>query len=33
MTMFMAQSQGLDENAAREAAKTMMAKMPAWQDR
>lgn len=32
MTAFICQSQGLDEAAARTAAKTMMAKMPAWKD-
>ena len=30
---FIMQSQGLDAAAARETAKTMMAKLPAWQDR
>jgi hypothetical protein len=32
MTGFIVKTQGLDEGAAREAAKTMMAKMPAWKD-
>jgi len=32
MTGFVVQTQGLDEGAAREAAKAMMAKMPAWKD-
>jgi hypothetical protein len=32
MTMFIVQSQGMDEGAAREIAKTMMAKLPAWKD-
>lgn len=33
MTGFICQSQGLDETAARAAAKMLMAKMPAWRDR
>ena len=33
MTAFICQSQGLDESAAREAAKKLMAKLPAWRDR
>ena len=33
MTNFIVQTQGLDESAAGEAAKAMMAKMPAWQNR
>ena len=33
MTMFMVQSQGLDTEAARNAAAQMMAKLPAWKDR
>jgi hypothetical protein len=32
MTMFMVQSQGLAQEAARAAAAQMMAKMPAWKD-
>ncbi|MBN1960850.1 MAG: zinc ribbon domain-containing protein [Deltaproteobacteria bacterium] len=32
MTAFITHSQGLDENAAREAAKQMMASLPAWKD-
>jgi hypothetical protein len=30
MTEFMRRTQGLDERVAHEAAKGMMAKMPAW---
>lgn len=30
MTGFIIKTQGLDENAARNAAKGMMAKLPAW---
>lgn len=30
MTGFIVKTQGLDENAARNAAKGMMAKLPAW---
>jgi hypothetical protein len=30
MAAFMVQSQGLDESAAREAARTYLMKMPAW---
>jgi hypothetical protein len=33
MTGFITRSQGLDENAAREAAKKMMAELPAWKNR
>ena len=33
MTMFMVQSQGIDEKAAREAARSMMKTLPAWKDR
>ena len=33
MTGFIMQSQGLDEGAARAAARSLMAKMPAWKDR
>jgi hypothetical protein len=32
MTGFIVKSQGLDEGAAREMAKTMMAQLPAWKD-
>jgi hypothetical protein len=32
MTHFMVASQGIDESAAREAAKNMMATLPAWKD-
>lgn len=32
MTGFIMKTQGFDEKAAREAAKGMMAKLPAWQD-
>lgn len=33
MTAFMTGTQGLDESVAREAAKGMLANMPAWKDR
>lgn len=33
MTGFIVRTQGLDDGAAKEAAKAMMAKMPAWKDR
>lgn len=33
MTEFMRRTQGLDERVAREAAKGMMARMPAWSSR
>lgn len=33
MTAFIVNSQGLDESAAKETAKTMMANLPAWQGR
>ncbi len=33
MTWFLTQSQGLDQGAAREAAASMMAQLPAWKDR
>jgi hypothetical protein len=32
MTGFIVKTQGLDESAAKESAKTMMAKLPAWKD-
>jgi hypothetical protein len=32
MSGFLRQTQGLDEQAALQAAKSMMAKMPAWKD-
>ena len=32
MTQFIVKSQGMDENAACEVAKTMMAKLPAWKN-
>ena len=32
MTAFIVKSQGMDESAAREVAKTMMSKLPAWKD-
>jgi hypothetical protein len=32
MTGFIVKTQGLDEVAAREAARTMMATLPAWKD-
>lgn len=32
MTGFIVKTQGLDESAARDAARTMMAKLPAWKD-
>lgn len=32
MTGFIVKTQGLDESAARDAAKNMMAKLPAWKD-
>ena len=32
MTGFIVQTQGLDESAAREAARALMAKMPAWKN-
>lgn len=32
MTGFIVKTQGLDESAARDAAKNIMAKLPAWQD-
>jgi hypothetical protein len=33
MTGFITRTQGLDEAAARDAAKAMMANLPAWKDR
>ena len=33
MTGFLQKTQGLDEAVAREAARGMMAKLPAWRDR
>jgi hypothetical protein len=33
MTAFMVQTQGLDQAAAREAVRSMLATMPAWRDR
>ena len=33
MAGFMVETQGLDEQAAKEAAKTMMSNLPAWKDR
>jgi hypothetical protein len=33
MTAFIFKTQGLDDKAARSAAQTMMAKLPAWKDR
>lgn len=33
MTNFIVHTQGIDENAARLAAKEMMDKLPAWKDR
>ncbi len=33
MTEFIVRTQGLDQAAAREAARGMMAKLPAWQNR
>ncbi len=33
MARFMAGAQGLDDAAAREAARDMMARLPAWKDR
>ena len=33
MTWFMTQSQGIDQVAARETARDMMAQLPAWKDR
>lgn len=33
MTRFIVNTQGLEENAARETAKTLLAKQPAWQHR
>ena len=33
MAGFIVRTQGLDEGAAREAARSLMAKMPAWRDR
>jgi hypothetical protein len=32
MTGFIVKTQGLDDSAAKDAAKTMMAKLPAWKD-
>jgi len=32
MTGFIVHSQGIDEEAARQAAQTMMAQLPAWKD-
>lgn len=33
MTWFLTQAQGLDQGAAKKAAASMMAQLPAWQDR
>jgi hypothetical protein len=33
MTGFLTRTQGLDQNAARDTAKTMMANQPAWKGR
>lgn len=33
MSQFLTRTQGLDRSAARDAAKAMMAKQPAWRDR
>jgi hypothetical protein len=33
MTEFIIKTQGLDKNVAKEAAREMMAKLPAWQGR
>ncbi|MBW1723446.1 MAG: zinc ribbon domain-containing protein [Deltaproteobacteria bacterium] len=33
MTQFMVRTQGLDESVAQDAARNMMAKLPAWKDR
>ena len=33
MSQFIIKTQGLDDGAARDAARSMMAKLPAWKDR